>query len=423
MVASKDEIATLPTVDAHNVPDGGLRAWMTVVGAFFVVFCSSGYVNCYGVYEDYYVREFLSDHSSSRISWIGGVQILGLGSLGIYSGFAMDQGHFRPVMLAGSVLLVFCLFMTSLTQEQQFWQVFLAQGIGLGIAVGIVYVPALGIVSHHFKKRRSLVMGIVGSGSSIGGLVHPIMLNQFFHGPIGFRWGVRISAFFNLGLLILANALMTTRLPPRLGNVSFAQQVAYWRHFFTDKAYLAAIAGNFILFLGVYFPTFYLQLDAIGHGVNENLAFYTIALLNGAGAFGRVMPTITVDRIGVFNSIVPCAIACGVLIFAWVAITNPASIMVFAVLYGFFSGAVISLLGPMIAYLTENVSEIGARLGVCIGIAAVGGMIGPPISGALVTGAYTGQTQWLRPVLFSGICCVISGLTLALVQVLSRWRK
>ncbi|KAK0186904.1 major facilitator superfamily domain-containing protein [Armillaria mellea] len=333
--AVTDEITTLPTVDAHN-------AWMTVVGAFLVVFCSSGYVNCYGVYEDYYVREFLSDHSSSRISWIGGVQILGLGSLGIYSGFAMDQGHFRPVMLAGSALLVFCLFMTSLTQEQQFWQVFLAQGIGLGIAVGIVYVPAL--------KRRSLVMGIVGSGSSIGGLVHPIMLNQFFHGPIGFRWGVRISAFFNLGLLILANALMTTRLPPRLGNVSFAQQVAYWRHFFTDQAYLAAIAGNFILFL-------------------ENLAFYTIALLNGAGAFGRIMPTITVDRIGVFNSIIPCAIACGVLIFAWVALTNPASIMVFAVLYGFFSGAVISLLGPMIAYLTQNVSEIGARLGVCIGIA------------------------------------------------------
>ncbi|KAK0432023.1 major facilitator superfamily domain-containing protein [Armillaria borealis] len=354
------------SLDAHDVPDGGLRAWMTVVGAFLVVFCSSGYVNCYGVYEDYYVREILSDHSSSRISWIGSVQILGLGSLGIYSGFAMDQGHFRPVMLAGSALLVFCLFMTSLTQEQQFWQVFLAQGIGLGIAVGIVYVPALEIVSHHFKKRRSLVMGIVGSGSSIGRLVHPILLNQFFHGPIGFRWGVRISAFFNLGLLILANALMTTRLPPRLGDVSFAQQVVYWRHFFTDKAYLAAIAGNFILFLGVYFPTFYLQLNAIEHGVNENLAFYTIALLNGAGAFGRIMPTIIVDRIGVFNSIIPCAIACGVLIFAWVAIINPASIKVFAVLYGFFSGAVISLLGPMIAYLTRNVSEIGARLGVCM---------------------------------------------------------
>ncbi|KAK0184082.1 MFS general substrate transporter [Armillaria mellea] len=361
MVASKDEITTLPTVDAHN-------AWMTVVGAFLVVFCSSGYVNCYGVYEDYYVREFLSDHSSSRISWIGGVQILGLGSLGIYSGFAMDQGHFRPVMLAGSALLVFCLFMTSLTQEQQFWQVFLAQGIGLGIAVGIVYVPALGIVSHHFKKRRSLVMGIVD-------LDPPL-------------------------------AVLSTQL----------------YHFFTTKHTLAAIAGNFILFLGVYFPTFYLQ----------NLAFYTIALLNGAGAFGRIMPTITVDRIGVFNSIIPCAIACGVLIFAWVALTNPASIMVFAVLYGFLLSAgrlqltilqVISLLGPMIAYLTQNVSEIGARLGVCIGIAAVGGMIGPPISGALVTVHIPGRRSGLRPVLFSGICCVISGLTLTLVQVLSRRRE
>ncbi|KAK0215983.1 hypothetical protein EDD85DRAFT_962545 [Armillaria nabsnona] len=139
MVAFKNEIATLPTVDAHDGPDGGSMAWMTVVGAFLVVFCSS----------------------------------------------RLDNS--RPVMLAGSALLVFCLSKTSLIQEQQFWQVFLAQGIGLGIAVGIVYIPALGIVSHPFKKRRSLLMGIVGSGSSISGLVHPIMLNQFFHGPIGFR--------------------------------------------------------------------------------------------------------------------------------------------------------------------------------------------------------------------------------------------
>ncbi|KAG7451286.1 MFS general substrate transporter [Guyanagaster necrorhizus] len=369
MAASKEEIAASPAINAHEIPDGGLRAWMTVIGAFLVVFV---FFRLRQLLRYYYVREFLSDHSSSRINWIGSVQILGLGSLGIYSGFAMDREHFRSVMLASSTLLVFSLFMTSLTEEQKFWQIFLAQGIGIGIAVGIVYVPVLGVVSHHFKRCRSLVIGIVESGS-------PLAVSS-------------TRAFFNLGLLILANVPMTTRLPPRLGGTSFAEQLAYWKRFFTGKAYLVAIAGNFILFLGVYFPTFYLQLNATEHGVNENLAFHTIAVLNGAGAFGRVMPTIVVDRIGVFNSIVPCAIACGVLVFVWVAITSPASVMVFAVLYGFFSGAVISLLGPMITYLTKNVSEVGARLGVYIGIAAVGGMIGPPISGALITSTYNGQT-------------------------------
>ncbi len=42
------------------------------------------------------------------------------------------------------------------------------------------------------------------------GLVHPIMLNNLLHGRLGFAWGVRISALFNLVLLIIANLLMTT---------------------------------------------------------------------------------------------------------------------------------------------------------------------------------------------------------------------
>lgn len=46
------------------------------------------------------------------------------------------------------------------------------------------------------------------SGSSAGGIVFPIMLNRLFHGSIGFAWGVRISAFLVLGLLVIANLVM-----------------------------------------------------------------------------------------------------------------------------------------------------------------------------------------------------------------------
>lgn len=39
------------------------------------------------------------------------------------------------------------------------------------------------------------------------------MLNQLFKGPAGFHWGVRASAFLTLGLLVIANCVMSTRLP------------------------------------------------------------------------------------------------------------------------------------------------------------------------------------------------------------------
>jgi len=48
-------------------------------------------------------------------------------------------------------------------------------------------------------------------GSSFGGIVYPIMLNQLFHGSVGFAWGVRATGFLSLGFLFAANCLMSTR--------------------------------------------------------------------------------------------------------------------------------------------------------------------------------------------------------------------
>ncbi len=41
------------------------------------------------------------------------------------------------------------------------------------------------------------------------------MINRLFNGKTGFAWGVRAVSFLDLGLLVLANIIMKTRLPPR----------------------------------------------------------------------------------------------------------------------------------------------------------------------------------------------------------------
>lgn len=53
--------------------------------------------------------------------------------------------------------------MLSLAQEGQYYQIMLSQGVGMGIACGIVFLPAIGIIPHYFKKRRAVAMGIVMS--------------------------------------------------------------------------------------------------------------------------------------------------------------------------------------------------------------------------------------------------------------------
>lgn len=118
-------------------------------------------------------------------------------------------------------------------------QVFLSQGLGLGIAMGLIYIPTMGVIAHHFQRRRTLALGIAASGSSIGGLVHPIMLNSLFHGSPGFAVGVRASAGFNLALMGTAILLMRTRLPPKpVGSLGPAV-----KRFVKDPPYALAVCG------------------------------------------------------------------------------------------------------------------------------------------------------------------------------------
>jgi len=56
-------------------------------------------------------------------------------------------------------------------------------------------------------------MGIMVSGSSLGGVCFPIMLRRLFD-SIGFGWAVRAAGFLIFGLIVIANFLVRSRLSP-----------------------------------------------------------------------------------------------------------------------------------------------------------------------------------------------------------------
>lgn len=71
----------------------------------------------------------------------------------------------------------------------------LIQGVIGGLGVGFQFLPALSIQSHWFERRRALAIGLVASGTSIGGIVFPIMLNKLIVNPnVGFANAVRAGA-------------------------------------------------------------------------------------------------------------------------------------------------------------------------------------------------------------------------------------
>ncbi|THH06902.1 hypothetical protein EW146_g9475, partial [Bondarzewia mesenterica] len=337
-------------------------------------------------------------------------------AMGLPAGKLLDMGYFRQVTLAGSILYVFSLFMVSIAHPARYYQIFLSQGLGMGIGSGLLYVPAMAVQAHHWKDRRALAMGIVITGSSVGGIIFPIMLNQLFQSSAGFKWGVRASAFVVLSLLVPANILMSANPPPG------ERPKPNMRQILTDVPYMLSTLGVFCMNWGAYFPYFYLQLFAILHGVDSVVAFYTVMIILSAASIpGRVLLNVFADRLGAFNALIPSCFACGALLLALFGIKSVASTMIFAILYGFASGAFLSLLSPTIATLSKDTSEIGYRYSVrsltvvftliiCIAgllpeyasgwlffVTSFGALTGTPIDGALL-----GETfPWYKAIVFS----------------------
>ena len=68
---------------------------------------------------------------------------------------------------------------TVLTAEcEEFWQLLLCQGFLTGLSCGMIFSPVPTITSQWFKKRRSLALGVIATGSSLGGTVVPIAASK-----------------------------------------------------------------------------------------------------------------------------------------------------------------------------------------------------------------------------------------------------
>jgi len=233
------------------------------------------------------------------------------------------------------VIYLISTFTRSLADYKQYYQLFLAQDLGVGIGIGCMFIFSCNLRSS-LEKRRALAMGIVMIGTSCGGIIYPIMMNRLLHyTSLDYGWSVRVMAFMDLGLLLVAKVIMTINYSPHRSE--FVKPIL--RTIFTDKALMTAVIGGYFVVWGLFFLYFYLQLYVILKGVNPTLALYSFAILNASSIPGRTIPNLLADKYGHLSSLTTVRFCSGVLIFAMFGARDSAGVIAFAILYGFFSGA------------------------------------------------------------------------------------
>jgi predicted MFS family arabinose efflux permease len=207
-----------------------------------------------------------------------------------------------------------------------------------------------------------------------------------------------------LATLSISLAVMKMRVVP-------AQKRKLWDiAAFKDKPYLFFTIGVFFAFMGLYTPFFYVQSYVIEDGImNVNTAFYMLSVLNAASIFGRIIPGLVADKVGPFNIVIPGTIAACVLAFGWIGIHSVAGIIVFCILYGFFSGCFVSIPPTVIVTLCPHPSVIGTRMGMCFALGGLGLLCGTPVAGQLIN-----QYNFISGIAFSavaialGVVCMVA---------------
>ncbi|KAG9313185.1 MFS general substrate transporter [Chiua virens] len=408
---------------SDDFPEGGFAGWATALGAFLIQFSTYGYSISFGVYQDFYTQTYITNETASTIAWIGSVNAFLYEIVGLLAGRLYDRGYFYHLLYGASFLQAFSLFMLSLAHPNNYYQVFLAQGIGSGCAAGLLYVPSLAVLSHYFDKRLKQAMTFASSGAYLGAVVHPIMLNNTINGQLGFANGVRASAAFVTGLLLIACLLMRTRLPPSASGADF---VVAAKKCSRDSAFIFGCLGLTIFVTAFYYPLFYLQLDAVRHGFGKTFSFYSVCfpfliprlfnadmwmrtrklvIMNAASFIGQLSSTLLVGFFPVPTLTIIATFCCTVILFGMIGVSTVAGMVVFGILYGYFAGVFIALWSPLMTILTPDLSELGVRMGI---ICAV---MGPPISGALLTPAYI----WWRGAVFNGVAGAV-GCTMFIIM-------
>jgi MCP family monocarboxylic acid transporter-like MFS transporter 10 len=201
--------AVQPPVD--DFPDGGLRAWLVVLGTMCGAFSTFGLATSWGAFQAYYEETILHDTPPSDIAWIGSLQFSLTLLPGLITGRLFDIGYFKLPLSIASMVLVASTFLVA--ECTKYWQFILVQGFASGLSAGIIFGPMMGIIGHWFKKRRGFVLGLGALGSALGGLSLPIIVRNLII-RIGFKWAIRSLAFILMATLGAANLLVERRLPP-----------------------------------------------------------------------------------------------------------------------------------------------------------------------------------------------------------------
>ncbi|KFY53706.1 hypothetical protein V496_07394 [Pseudogymnoascus sp. VKM F-4515 (FW-2607)] len=384
--------------DDETHPDGGLRAWLVVVGSFFLLFATFGFQTSVGLFQLHWSLNQLSDSSPSRIAWIPSVFIFLSLALSIQTGAIFDRYGARYILLFGSVgyFLTFIL----LAQCTSYVGFMLCLGVLGGVSSAALITVSQGVISHWFKKRRGQASGLAMLGSALGGVMFPLILKPLFE-KSSWAWAMRILGSIVFLCLIPGNLFCRSRLLAT--STSAVVNVRCYLDSTFNWLIISAVGFELLLITGLgLIPTY--ASDA-GYGIKAG--FYLIMTMNIGSTFGRVVPSWYSDRVGRFNMLLLMAVfTIASMLFIWLpfGLNSLVALYIFVFVYGFGTGSFVSLTMGCVGQICRG-SDFARWVGALDSVVSIATLVSIPIGSSLQSNMGPQAMVWF----------LVSALSLALM--------
>ncbi|KAH0382246.1 hypothetical protein KCU92_g6425, partial [Aureobasidium melanogenum] len=267
----------------------------------------------------------------------------------------------------------------------------------------------------YFKNRRALAGGITVAGSSLGGVVFPLMV-KYLLPEVHFGWAMRTCAFLILGLWLITIATISSDLPH--GGEKF--EIAKYTRPFTEPKCLILLGFCYFLYWDLLVPFNYLLISSVEYGMSFSMAFNLTPIMTGASFNGRTVSNVLADKYGRSNVLIIMLSVAGVITLAlWLPGHNNAAFIVYAAIFGITSGTCIGLTPPLVMTISTP-REVGFRIGTALAMAGIAALTSPPIAGAIASGS---GGSYDNSTIFSGVNFMIATAFLIWLRVqLAGWK-
>ncbi|KAE8372167.1 major facilitator superfamily domain-containing protein [Aspergillus bertholletiae] len=344
--------------DSRSTPEGGY-GWVCVVCTFLINAHSWGINSAYGVFLSYYLSSDIFPRTTAlEYAFVGGLSISCAMLIAPLATYLDRRISTQFVLNIGTVLEAVSLISTSFVGNS--WQLFLSQGVCFGIGMGFCFCGSVGIVSHWFKKRRSLVNGITAAGSGMGGLIYSLAVGYMIP-TLGFPWAMRVLGIISFVVnLVCANLLRM----PGSSRSNMRHAPIFSLPLLLRLDFLTFLLWSFLSAMGYIALLFSLSSYAVALGFTHNQASLASALLNLGQAIGRPSVGLLSDYLGRVNVAFGASTLTGILCLTiWVFAESLGLLYFFAIAAGLFAGTLWAAAAPLAAEIV-GIQELPAALSI-----------------------------------------------------------